>query len=202
MDVTGLRIWVVGDGPLADDIRHELTGLGALVVGDDETTIDACVFAPWQKSAMTPIPFENLTDENFDQAWQQTMDWAVATCTEAREKFQNANGGTAQGSVVLTTFTTGFAGGSHYAHWAAAAEGVHILTKSIARQWGPEGISVNCVALAPEDVLADAQLAGPISIATPANPNAKAAKTIAFLCSSMANDLAGQTLTVDGGIWM
>jgi NAD(P)-dependent dehydrogenase (short-subunit alcohol dehydrogenase family) len=64
------------------------------------------------------------------------------------------------------------AGGDHYAHWAAAAEGVHILTKSMARQWGPEGIAVNALAVSPTLVLADAVVAGPVSIATPAIPDA------------------------------
>lgn len=202
MDGTGLRIWVVGDGSLATDLRNGLRSMGAEVVDDSAEAIDACVFAPWIKAKMTPIPFENLTDEDFAQAWQTTMDDAVATCIAARQKFAAPNGEIQQGSVVLITFTTGFAGGAQFAQWSAAAEGIHILTKSVARQWGPEGIAVNCVALSPEDVLTNAEIAGPISIATPANPNANALSTIAFLCSPAAKDLAGQTLTVDGGIWM
>jgi NAD(P)-dependent dehydrogenase (short-subunit alcohol dehydrogenase family) len=123
---------------------------------------------------MVPRPLAELTDAEFDQAWQQTMDAAVAACTEARTTFAG-NGG----AIVLTLPTTALAGGDHYAHWAAAAEGVHILTKSIARQWGPEGIAVNALAVSPELVLADAVIAGPVSIATPAVPDADPGAVVA-----------------------
>ena len=103
---------------------------------------------------------------------------------------------------MLTTPTTAFAGGAEYGHWAAAAEGVHLLAKSTARQWGPEGISVNSLAVAPDRVLADATVAGPVSIAAPAVPGAEPGDVVAFLCSPAAAGLAGQTLTVDGGLWM
>jgi 3-oxoacyl-[acyl-carrier protein] reductase len=79
---------------------------------------------------------------------------------------------------------------------------VHILAKSAARQWGPEGIAVNALAVAPETVLADPAVAGPVSIASPAVPHAEVGDVLAFLCSRAAASLAGQTLTVDGGLWM
>ena len=146
---------------------------------------------------MEPRPLAELTDAEFDRAWQRTMDEAVAACTEARDVFSGAGG-----AIVLTLPTTALAGGDHYAHWAAAAEGVHILAKSIARQWGPEGIAVNALAVAPDLVLADADIAGPVSIATPAVPQADPAAVVEFLCSPDARNLAGQLLTVDGGLWM
>jgi len=194
-----IRARVVGTSPLAADVRTALLSSGALLIegGHGPDTIDAMVFAPWDRSAMTAVPFDELSDDQFDQAWQHTMDEAIAACSEARTSF-----GPSGGAIVLTTFTTGFAGGAGYAHWAAAAEGVHILAKSLARQWGPEGISVNALALSPDEVGVDTTISGPISIALPARPGASWSSTLAFLCSSSARDLAGQTLTVDGGLWM
>ncbi|NCY15493.1 MAG: SDR family oxidoreductase, partial [Actinobacteria bacterium] len=78
----------------------------------------------------------------------------------------------------------------------------HILARSMARQWGPEGITVNALAIDAADALADPASAGPISIAAPAAPGARAGEVLAFLCSAEARDLAGQTLAVDGGLWM
>jgi 3-oxoacyl-[acyl-carrier protein] reductase len=196
---TELRVRVVGAGPLAASIRDSLSNEGAVVV-DTATVddpIDALVFAPWDRVDMVPVPFDRLTDADFDQSWQQTMDGAIAACVGARTAFAG-NGG----SIVLVTITTAMAGGAQYAHWAAAAEGVHILAKSVARQWGPEGIAVNALAISPDDVLADPAVAGPVSIATPARPGASFVPTLSFLCSPAARDLAGQTLTVDGGLWM
>ena len=143
------------------------------------------------------MPFDELTDADFDRAWQQTMDAAVAACVAARDDF----GGRRRAHRAHHP-TTAFAGGAEYGHWAAAAEGVHLLAKSTARQWGPEGISVNALAVAPDRVLADAAVAGPVSIAAPAVPGAEPGDVVAFLCSPAAAGLAGQTLTVDGGLWM
>ena len=190
-----VRIKVVGTGPLATQLSTALEARGHEIA--DSGDYSALVFAPWDPAEMIPRPIAELTDAEFDRAWQQTMDAAVAACTEARTTFAGKGG-----SLILTLPTTGLAGGDHYAHWAAAAEGVHILTKSVARQWGPEGIAVNALAISPELVLADAAVAGPVSIATPAVPDADPAAVVEFLCSPDARNLAGQLLTVDGGLWM
>ena len=193
------RVRVVGTGPLAGELSAALRRRGADVVGAEEAVerLDAMVFAPWDPAVMRPVPFAELTDTDFDRAWQQTMDAAVAACVAARTDFRGGGG-----RIVLTTPTTAFAGGAEYGHWAAAAEGVHILAKSAARQWGSEGIAVNVLAVAPDRVLADAVVAGPVSIAAPAVPGAEPGAVLAFLCSPAAASLAGQTLTVDGGLWM
>ncbi len=192
------RVRVVGSGPLAHDLSNALAEQGATVSGPTDTgPIDAMVFAPWDPALMTPAPFATLTDAEFGVAWQQTMDAAVAACVAARTDF-----GAGGGCIVLTVPTTAMSGGANYAHWAAAAEGVRILGKSVARQWGPEGIAVNSLAIAPERVLADAALAGPVSIARPARPGADPGPVLGFLCSPAALNLAGQTLTVDGGLWI
>lgn len=190
-----MRIRVVGAGPLAAHCRDGLGRHGHELA--DSGSFEALVFAPWDPTIMVPRPLTDLTDDEFDAAWQQTMDAAIAACVDARRVFDGKGG-----SIVLTLPTTGLAGGNHYAHWAAAAEGIHIFTKSLARQWGPEGIAVNALAVSPELVLADAVVAGPVSIATPAVPNADPTPVLDFLCSPAARSLAGQLLTVDGGLWM
>lgn len=189
------RVRVHGDGPLARTLADALVDQGYTIV--DAAPYDAAVFAPWDPAVMVPCAIEDLTDEDFDRAWQRTMDAAVECCVEARTAFAG-NGG----SIVLTVPTTGLAGGDHYSHWAAAAEGVHILAKSTARQWGSEGIGVNVLAVAPDLVLADVVIAGPVSIATPALPDADPGPVLGFLCSPAARNLGGQLLTVDGGLWM
>jgi 3-oxoacyl-[acyl-carrier protein] reductase len=190
------RVAVVGDGALAAGLRRALEALDAEVVAA-AGTLDALVFAPWDPAEVVPVPFASLTDDDFDRAWQQTMDAAVAACVQARDGF-----GRRGGSIVLTVPTTAMSGGAEYGHWAAAAEGVRVLAKSAARQWGPEGIAVNALALSPEGILADPALAGPVSIATPAVPDADPSPVLGFLCSPAARNLAGQTLTVDGGLWI
>lgn len=193
------RVRVVGRGSFAASVRSIAADAGLTVVdaGDDASPVDAMVFAPWDRDAVVPVPFADLTDEQFGAAWQTTMDDAVAACVGARESF-----GAGGGSIVLTAPTTGMAGGAEFAHWAAAAEGVHVLARSVARQWGPEGIAVNVLAFSPDELGIDPAIAGPVSIATPARPGASIAGALVFLCSPAARDVAGQTITVDGGLWM
>ncbi len=196
MSIEGRHIRIVGQGALAHSLAASLRESGA-VITDASDALDAAVFAPWDPSTMVPRPLVELTDEEFGEAWQQTMDAAIAMCVDAREAFAGR-----AGNIVLTFPTTAFVGGAMYAHWAAAAEGVHLLTKSVARQWGPEGIAVNALAIDPALVLADPVAAGPVSIAQPAVADPDPADALAFLCSPAARKLAGQTLTVDGGLWM
>jgi len=188
---------VVGDGPLARRLAAELAEAGATLVEEPAAPVDAVVFAPWDPATVRPVPFAELTDDDFDRAWQQTMDAAVATCIEARTAFAGRGG-----RIVLTTPTTAMVGGVQHAHWAAAAEGVHVLAKSVARQWGADGITTNVLAVGPAQVLAEPAVAGPVSIAAPAIPDADPGPVLAFLCGPGAAELTGQTLTVDGGLWM
>ena len=191
-----IRVRVVGEGPLARDLADGLAAAGVEVVTGRRAP-SAVVFAPWDPAQVRPVPFAELTDEEFDRAWQQTMDAAVEACCEARRDFDGRGG-----RIVLTVPTTAMVGGTEHAHWAAAAEGVHVLAKSVARQWGAEGITANVLALEPSRVLAEPAVAGPVSIAAPAVPGADPVPVLAFLCGPAAAHLTGQTLTVDGGSWM
>ena len=197
-----LHVAVVGAGPLAQALAGGLAALGH----DPELTdsslpgrgrLDAAVFAPWDPALVTPRPLVDLTDDEFGAAWQVTLDDAVTMCKRARDRF-GGNGG----RLVMVVPTIAMAGGAGYAHWAAAAEGVHLLAKSATRQWGTEGIAANVLAVGPDHVLADPEAAGPVSIASPALPDADPGEVLAFLCSPAAANLGGQTLVVDGGLWM
>jgi NAD(P)-dependent dehydrogenase (short-subunit alcohol dehydrogenase family) len=192
-------VTVAGGGPLAQRLRSSLAALGAPVEDDlhGAGPLSAAVFAPWDPAAVVPVALRDLTDAEFHAAWQQTMDDAVAFCVGARQRFAGRGG-----RIVLTTPTIALAGGDHHAHWAAAAEGVHLLAKSAARQWGAEGITVNALGVGPAEVLADPAAAGPVSIATPALDHSDPVAVCAFLCSPAAAHLTGQTLIVDGGLWM
>ncbi len=196
--VTGASVAVVGAGPLAGTLSVSLMRLGAeLVALDDAGPLDAAVFAPWNPADIVPRPLVDLADDEFGAAWQVTLDDAVTVCVKARERF-----GPSGGRLVMVVPTIAMAGGDGYAHWAMAAEGVHLLAKSATRQWGPEGITANVLAVGPSAVLADPEAAGPVSIASPALADADPGEVLAFLCGNAAGNLGGQTLVVDGGLWM
>lgn len=80
-----------------------------------------------------------------------------------------------------TPVTTGAAG---LVPWVAAAEGYRSLTKAAARAWQREGITINCV-LVPADA-----------------DGTNVADVVAALIGDEMAAVTGQTIAVDGGIWM
>ncbi len=139
-------------------------------------------------------PFESVTDDDFERAYEQPLVATIEALRAAR-----ADGAT---RIVVVVPTTAMSGGNHYAHTAMAAEAIRVLVKSAARQWGAQGVTVNAVAVDPATVLDDTVIAGPVSLAPAALDRADPQATIDFLCSDAAGDITGQTIVVDGGVWM
>ena len=112
-----------------------------------------------------------------------------------------------KGAIVNVSSMWGVAGASCEVHYSASKAAVIGLTKALAKEVGPSGITVNCVApgvidtdmngnLSPETLngLADET---PLSrLGTPED----IARAIYFLASADAAFITGQVLTVDGGI--
>jgi 3-oxoacyl-[acyl-carrier protein] reductase len=83
------------------------------------------------------------------------------------------------------------------------------LGKSLAREWGPHGVTVTMVSpLARTDALAEAmrddptleaRLTGRIPLQRFGEPTADIGRVVAFLCSDAAGYITGQTVVVDGG---
>jgi 3-oxoacyl-[acyl-carrier protein] reductase len=101
---------------------------------------------------------------------------------------------------------TGNAGQSNY---AAAKAGIIAFSKSLAREIGSRGITVNVVAPGFIDTdmtkgLPDAQreaMLGQIPLGRLGGP-ADIAKAVAFLASPAAAYITGETLHVNGGMYM
>ncbi len=75
-----------------------------------------------------PRPFESLTEDHWDAAWEQPMRATIEALPRAHHDGVRR--------IVVVVPTTGMSGGSLYAHVAAPAEAVRVLVKSAARQWG------------------------------------------------------------------
>ncbi|WP_420639551.1 SDR family NAD(P)-dependent oxidoreductase [Candidatus Poriferisocius sp.] len=118
----------------------------------------------------------------------------------------------AQGRGRIITFgtTMGLTGGPGYGPYGAAKEAIRSLTRTAAREWGRDGITVNCVNpasvahRAPPDDDPDRQAAYQAlfdnhPLGRDGDPVADIAPVIGFLLSDASQYVTGETFQVDGG---
>ncbi len=152
------------------------------------------------------LPQQLLTDTTVDQ-WRRVMsvdlDGVFYTLRAAIPGMVRQK----RGAIVTVSSMWGVTGGSCEAPYSAAKAGVIGLTKALAKELGPSGIRVNCVApgvIATEmnahlsaDDLAALEDETPLGrIGSPA----EAAEAICFLASDRASFITGQVLRADGGM--
>jgi len=113
------------------------------------------------------------------------------------------------GRIVNVTSVVGFTGNAGQANYAAAKAGIVGFSKSLAREVGSRGITVNCVApgfietdmtrsLAAEQVK---KLVENVPLGRLGRVD-DIAQAVAFLCSPAAGYITGATLHVNGGMHM
>ena len=114
-----------------------------------------------------------------------------------------------QGRIVNITSVVGASGNAGQANYAAAKAGVAGLTRSLARELGSRGITVNCVApgfIATDmtDALAEAQKAALLTQIPLGRLGSveDVAQAVAFLVSAGAGYITGTELHVNGGMFM
>ncbi len=113
------------------------------------------------------------------------------------------------GRIVNVSSLRALGGSSHGAHYASAKAGLIGLTKSLALELAPYGITVNavCPGYTATDMTREAlardgeRIKSLIPLGRAADPREVAA-VIAFLCSDEASYITGETISVNGGIYM
>jgi 3-oxoacyl-[acyl-carrier protein] reductase len=114
-----------------------------------------------------------------------------------------------QGRIINVSSVSGIAGQGGQTNYAASKAGVIGFTKSLAKELGPRGITVNCVApgFVPTDLTADLpddlrQRAIELTPLRRMGRPEEIAYAVAFLASDEAAFITGEVLTVDGGLVM
>lgn len=145
---------------------------------------------------------QDMSDAEWRGVTSVALDGAFFCCREALPSMIRAR----RGSIINVSSVWGEVGGSCEAAYSAAKAGLIGLTKALAKEVGPSGVRVNCVApgcietamlaefsAADREAMAEDTPLG--RIGTPED----VAQAVAFLASERASFITGQVLSVGGG---
>ena len=221
----GAKLMVTGRKPARlDAVSEELTRQGvphktmAANVGESGTAtavvsatleafgrVDGLVANAQSFRPVTPL--ERVTEADFDLVLETgpkgTLSLMQAVLPAMRER--------GRGRIVTFGSSMGNTGAPGYGPYSAAKEAVRSLTRTAAREWGPDGITVNCVCPASvahrmpvgdensERARAFAEMYKDHPLGRDGDPEADIAPVVAFLLSDASQYMTGQTFMVDGG---
>jgi NAD(P)-dependent dehydrogenase (short-subunit alcohol dehydrogenase family) len=149
-------------------------------------------------------PAEQVSEADWDTTMAVNLK-AAFFCAQAVGRRMLARG---RGRIVNVTSQAGVVALEEHAAYCASKAGLGMITKVLAVEWGPRGVSVNAVAptviLTPlgERVWGDPARGGPMLARIPLGRfgvPAEVASVVAFLASDLAAMINGETILVDGG---
>ena len=144
-----------------------------------------------------------------EEDWDVVLDTNLASVFRLSKAVLRGMMKARKGRIVSITSVVGLTGNPGQANYAAAKAGILGFTKSLAREVGSRGITVNAIAPGFIDTdmtraLAEAQRAAlnaQIPLGRLGQP-ADIAAAVAFLCSPDGAYITGETLHVNGGMYM
>lgn len=153
----------------------------------------------WKEAAI-----EKMSEAEWDKTIDVNLKSIYACCHGAAGVMLPRRSGT----MILVSSTAGQRGEPFHSHYAASKGAIISMTKSLAAELGPSGITVNCVAPGwvatdmTEDALNDPKVRRKIRDLIPlgrvATPD-EIAGPILFLASDLASHVNGEVLNVNGG---
>lgn len=146
--------------------------------------------------------FTDITEEEWDRLFAVNVKGAFFCCQEALPHMIHHK----RGKIVNISSIWGLTGASCEVHYSASKAALIGLTKALAKELGPSGIQVNCVAPGVIDTemnaALDAETIEALKEETPLGTlgtGRDIAETVAFLASDRADFITGQTISPNGG---
>jgi len=144
-----------------------------------------------------------------DDDWQSILDTNLSSVYRTSKAVMRGMMKARKGRIINIASVIGVTGNAGQSNYAAAKAGIIAFSKSLAREIGSRGITVNVVAPGFIDTdmtkgLPEAQreaMLGQIPLGRLGGP-ADIAKAVAFLASPAAGYITGETLHVNGGMYM
>jgi 3-oxoacyl-[acyl-carrier protein] reductase len=204
--------------PVAREIRDR--GDVAVCIRTDVTVRDdvaACVDATVARFGALDVMVHNaysptgphLVADAGDEHWgpnSRTAVWGTFHCAQIAYPHLRRS---PHGRLVLLSSPAGVEGSGGLPFYSAVKAAQRGLAKALAREWGPDGITVNCIGpVAESPALAGAFAANPalkarIEARTPlgriGDPERDIGGVAVFLASDAAGYVTGQTIVCDGG---
>jgi 3-oxoacyl-[acyl-carrier protein] reductase len=193
-----------------------IQGEGMVLNVSDQASVDAVlaamtggVGAPSILVNNAGITRDNLLMRMKDAEWDQIIDTNLTSVYRLSKGCLRAMTKARKGRIVNVSSVVGMTGNAGQTNYAAAKAGMIGFTKSLAREVGSRGITVNCVAPGFIDTdmtraLSEQQrqgLLGAIPLGRLGQPEEIAA-AVTFLASPAAGYITGETIQVNGGMYM
>ena len=159
-------------------------------------------------AANFPVPAEDMSPNAWRTVVDITLTGTFLCCREFGRRHLAAG---TPGSIISVGASYAWTGGPGFVHSAAAKAGVKNLTESLAVEWGPYGIQVNCLVpgLFPHEDMTD-DIRGNLDrthdkdVCQPAlrvGERQELGWAATFLASPYGRFISGHTLVVDGANW-
>ena len=155
------------------------------------------------------ITRDNLLMRMKDEDWQAILDTNLSSVYRTSKAVMRGMMKARKGRIINIASVIGVTGNAGQTNYAAAKAGIIAFSKSLAKEIGSRGVTVNVVApgfidtdmtkAMPED--AKSALVGQIALGRLGEP-ADIARAVAFLAGPSAGYITGETLHVNGGMYM
>ena len=155
------------------------------------------------------ITRDNLLMRMKDEDWQAILDTNLTSVYRTSKAVMRSMMKARKGRIINIASVIGVTGNPGQANYAAAKAGIIAFSKSLAKEIGSRGITVNVVApgfidtdmtkALPED--AKTAMLGQIALGRFGEP-ADIARAVGFLAGPSAAYITGETLHVNGGMYM